>query len=75
MLLQLVSVVGPVAGSSIVVCRCPDCDREDAVVVDDVVVQVWQRREASIRRELAADADRLRRLSGASSESSSAAKT
>lgn len=48
-LIQPVDVVGPMDGSSIVTRYCPDCDRQDAVVADDLAIQVWLRRDERTR--------------------------
>ena len=58
-LIQPVDVVGPMDGSSIVSRFCPECDRQDAVVADDLVIQVWLRRDERTRVSMVAIANLL----------------
>lgn len=58
-LLQPVCVAGPIDGRSLVTRFCPDCERRDVVVADDLAVRVWLRRDARLMAWMARAADSL----------------
>jgi hypothetical protein len=58
-LIQPVDVVGPVGGSSIVTRYCPECDWQDAVVAEDIAIQVWLRRDERTKLSMTAIANLL----------------
>lgn len=58
-LLQPMCVAGPIEGRSLVTRFCPDCERRDVVVADDLAVTVWLRRDARLMAWMARVADSL----------------
>jgi hypothetical protein len=58
-LLQPLDVVGPIGGTSIVTRFCPECERRDIVVAEDIAVQTWLRRDECIAAWMTASADVL----------------
>jgi hypothetical protein len=58
-LLQPVSVAGPLDERSLVTRYCPECERSDVVIADELAVQVWLRRDARTMTWMAAAADDL----------------
>ena len=58
-LLQLLDVVGPIDGLSIIMRFCPECERRDAAVAEHAAVMAWRRRDARTARWMAMAADAL----------------
>ena len=58
-LLQPLSAVDAIDGTSIVARHCPECDRRDFVVADDIAVQAWLTRDRRIAAWMAEVADSL----------------
>ena len=56
-LLQLLAVVGPIDGLSVIARSCPDCGRQDTVVAEHAAVEAWQRRDARTANWMEAAAD------------------